>query len=132
MADSIYDALDNSTGAPSGAEEPRPTTGVRRPTLGERFSANRADGFYRGTLAGSAGLAAGTVAGRDAELMERSRQEAEAYNDTSPEPREGETPLQARMRSEPTRPLGWLQKPYTMVQLVRSVKQALSDLADLR
>jgi DNA-binding NarL/FixJ family response regulator len=40
--------------------------------------------------------------------------------------------LHARTRSEPAQPLGWLQKPYTMNQLVMSVKRALSDLADLQ
>jgi DNA-binding NarL/FixJ family response regulator len=36
--------------------------------------------------------------------------------------------LYARKRAEPAQPLGWLQKPYTMAQLVASVKRALSDL----
>jgi DNA-binding NarL/FixJ family response regulator len=36
----------------------------------------------------------------------------------------------ARSRAEPARPLGWLQKPYTMVRLIDAVNQVLSDLAD--
>ena len=33
----------------------------------------------------------------------------------------------ARNRAEPARPLGWLQKPYTMDRLVDAVKQALAE-----
>jgi DNA-binding NarL/FixJ family response regulator len=34
----------------------------------------------------------------------------------------------ARARAEPARPLGWLQKPYSMRRLVEAVNEALSDL----
>jgi DNA-binding NarL/FixJ family response regulator len=37
---------------------------------------------------------------------------------------------QARRRAEPAAPLGWLQKPYTMVSLVAMVRRALKDLGD--
>jgi len=36
----------------------------------------------------------------------------------------------ARTRAEAAKPLGWLQKPYTMARLVEAVNHALSDLAD--
>ena len=32
---------------------------------------------------------------------------------------------QARLRAEPARPLGWLQKPYTMASLIGMVRRAL-------
>jgi DNA-binding NarL/FixJ family response regulator len=34
----------------------------------------------------------------------------------------------ARARAQPARPLGWLAKPYTMVSLVRAVRDALREL----
>ena len=37
--------------------------------------------------------------------------------------------LHARKRAEFAQPLGWLQKPYTIAQLVDSVKRALSDVS---
>jgi two-component system, response regulator PdtaR len=37
---------------------------------------------------------------------------------------------EVRARAGPARPLGWLQKPYSMTSLVESVRQALHDLAD--
>jgi DNA-binding NarL/FixJ family response regulator len=36
----------------------------------------------------------------------------------------------ARTRAQPAKPLGWLQKPYSMGRLVEAVNHALSDLAD--
>jgi len=36
----------------------------------------------------------------------------------------------ARTRAEAAKPLGWLQKPYTMDRLVDAVNEALSDLAE--
>jgi two-component system, response regulator PdtaR len=37
---------------------------------------------------------------------------------------------EVRARAGPARPLGWLQKPYSMTSLVESIRQALHDLAD--
>jgi two-component system, response regulator PdtaR len=37
---------------------------------------------------------------------------------------------EVRARAGPARPLGWLQKPYSMTSLVESVRQALHYLAD--
>jgi DNA-binding NarL/FixJ family response regulator len=37
----------------------------------------------------------------------------------------------ARNRAEPAKPLGWLQKPYTMDRLVAAVKQALAAASDV-
>ena len=35
-----------------------------------------------------------------------------------------------RLRAEPAKPVGWLRKPYTMLELVRAVENALARLQD--
>lgn len=85
-SDNPFDQFDTTEEAP-----PVPLT--------ERMRLGAVEGYARGSIAGSSGMAASQRARQDEDLVARSRAETARYNNPSPEPLDGETRYEAAIRS---------------------------------